>query len=599
MIELDERIKQELEQLVPMPHAARHSWEDALQRAELRPRTRRRVTMRRLGALAFAALFLGSLAASPVGGAIAGGIGDFSEWLRGEPGEPATEEAQRRFESENARSWAAFPDGPQLRRLAMVQSAGATFELFGFRTGNSLCLRLTVTGLDDSPATGCAPIDELRSARQPALVLVTDYSFGRQEDVEPNDEGLVPAKASATFGIVADGVRKVELVSNRGRHSAVLRHNAFLAIVADPPLGLRTKRGFATVSDGLRLPIEVAESPFGYEMPVATPGIAPGPTEVDRRLERGTISWLLRREERGRSLEQAGGFPLRLPPTRWDISFARVLRPDPAGFMRLAVALVTIPPKSAPPGDRTRLHVCSFLISRSGAGGGCSPLALLFPRGPFTVSTSIEQGGNQYAVLSGLASDDVARLELFLATGERVAVPLKDNAYIVEAARAKYPIRLVAYDSDARVIGIEHMAHDPLADPGPRPVRDEQRVVLTVTAANGTRGVLRVGPSTDGGRCWRVSFTGGAGGGGCPPKAAKIPLLALGLQDAGRDSFVTGTVGEEIAQVELRLESGRIDTVEPVEDFVLYPVPSGDRVRAAVGFDDSGKEVARQRFSNR
>jgi hypothetical protein len=38
--------------------------------------------------------------------------------------------------------------------------------------------------------------------------------------------------------------------------------------------------------------------------------------------------------------------------------------------------------------------------------------------------------------MHGLVSDDVARLDLFLATGERVAVPLKDNAYVVEAPGA-------------------------------------------------------------------------------------------------------------------------------------------------------------------
>jgi hypothetical protein len=600
MIELDDRIKDELERLVPLPEAAEPSWEDALRRAQRRPeRARRRLTARRLGALAFAALFLGAVAASPVGGAVAGGIGDFSEWLRGEPGEPATEAEQRAFESENARSWAAFPDGPKLRRLVTVRSAGARFDLLGFRTGGSLCLRLSVAGIDGGPATGCAPIGELRSAREPALVVVTDYTFGRQSGVEPNEEGFVPAQASATFGIVADGVEAVDLLSTHGRHRSVIRHNAFVSIVAEPPLGLRTKKAFATMSDGRRFAVATAEAPFGNQMPVAKSGVAPGPTEVERRTEGGTVGWLLRREERGQSLEEtSSGF--RLPPELWEVKFVRVVRPDPDSFMRLGLALVTRGPAlRGLPRDRATLHICSFLIGR-GAGGGCSPLGLMFSRGPFTVGTTVEHGGNQYAVLSGIATDEVERMELFLATGERVAVPLEDNGYIVEVSRSKYPLRLVAYDADDQVIGIEHMSHDPLADPGPRPVRGKQRTVKRVVGENGTEGVLRVGPSTDGGRCWRVAFTGGAGGGGCPPKTTDIPpLAAVGVQNAGGDSFLTGTVGDKIASVRLRLASGRNITVEPVEDFVLYAVPAGDRVESAIGFNARGDEVARRRFSAR
>jgi hypothetical protein len=40
-------------------------------------------------------------------------------------------------------------------------------------------------------------------------------------------------------------------------------------------------------------------------------------------------------------------------------------------------------------------------------------------------------------------------------------------------------------------------------------------------------------------------------------------------------------------------------TVEPVEDFVLYAVPTGDRIRSAIGFDARGEEVARRRFQTR
>lgn len=87
----------------------------------------------------------------------------------------------------------------------------------------------------------------------------------------------------------------------------------------------------------------------------------------------------------------------------------------------------------------------------------------------FSLGIGVGHGGDQYAVLDGLASDDVVRMELYLATGERIAVPLRDNVYFVQAPRTRFPVRLVAYDSADRVIGIETFSHDPL---GPRPAPD-------------------------------------------------------------------------------------------------------------------------------
>jgi len=74
--------------------------------------------------------------------------------------------------------------------------------------------------------------------------VLTDHSFG-QRAVPANADGYVPAKASATFGIVADGVTSVELQTDEGTRRAVelflstgerleipLKDNAFLARVA-------------------------------------------------------------------------------------------------------------------------------------------------------------------------------------------------------------------------------------------------------------------------------------------------------------------------------------------------------------------------------
>ncbi|MDQ3671764.1 MAG: hypothetical protein M3364_04895, partial [Actinomycetota bacterium] len=486
------------------------AWSDVLSRAGVvdRQRTRPPIFRRlRVAAIAVAIAALVALAVSPVGGAIVRGVGDFSAWLSGNPGEPASESEQRAFEAANERSWGGFPDGTELRRVITTEAAGGTFELFGFRTGGSLCLRLTVEGYpNERPTTVCAPLAELRRAEAPALAVRLDTSFGRR-DVPPT-EGYAPARASASFGIVADGVKGVELQTTAGPADATVENNAFLAITADPPLGLRSQELTAIGEQGERVAVALAEAPFGDYGPQAKREVAPGPKEVERRVEGGRIGWLATRDERGESLEEAGvDDRLVALGGRGKVRFARVIEPDPVGIRRVVVALVYVAPNQDPawPGTQGE-QLCYSLVYRGGGGGGCSPVGRFFERGPFSLGISVQHGGDQYVVVNGLASDDVARLDLYLGSGERVAVPLEDNAYLIEVARTKFPIRLVAYDEAERVIGIETYGHDPLADPGPRPVECKQRVVKRVVGPNGTKGVLRVGPSTAGTRCHRESF---------------------------------------------------------------------------------------------
>ena len=259
------------------------AWADVLRRAstasEAKPLNRRR-RRRLLASVALAAAALVALGASPVGGAIARGFGDFSAWLTGSPGEPASEEARSaHFDKANKRSWMGFPDGPKLRRLIVTEAAGGTFELFGFRSGDSLCLHLTVEGIptDVDFATGCTPLEELRRAEAPAVVSVIDLPFGRQ-DVPPNEDGFIPARAQVVFGVVADGVSGVELTTNRGGVShAIVANNTFLAVTDHPPLGVLTREITVTSEDGDRLAVPFAPAVYAGDEPTAKPGVAPGP----------------------------------------------------------------------------------------------------------------------------------------------------------------------------------------------------------------------------------------------------------------------------------------------------------------------------------
>jgi hypothetical protein len=78
-----------------------------------------------------------------------------------------------------------------------------------------------------------------------------------------------------------------------------------------------------------------------------------------------------------------------------------------------------------------------------------------FLEGPLTASWEYIGAGRQFLLGSGIATDEVARVELFLATGERRSVPLRDNVFVARALRARFPVRLVAYDRAGRIIGIQ------------------------------------------------------------------------------------------------------------------------------------------------
>ena len=126
-----------------------------------------------------------------------------------------------------------------------------------------------------------------------------------------------------------------------------------------------------------------------------------------------------------------------------DGDFARLVQPDPADFLRVVVA-------------RTKAGAtCYYEVSRGGVGGTCLPDDQLFRKLPFTPGYGYAGVGSQFIVASGIVSDDVGRLELFLGNGDVQRVALRDNAYAARIQRAKLPGRLVAYDSAGRVIGVE------------------------------------------------------------------------------------------------------------------------------------------------
>jgi hypothetical protein len=585
MIDIDPAIRDRLDRLVPEP-AETGDWRALVGRAR-KQRVRRRVT------IVLAVVALAAVAVSPVGGAIAGGIGDFSTWLSGDPGSPAAPDDQAAFE----RAWSEFPPGTELRSLIRTSVGGRQYELFGFRSGGSLCLQLVARGTG-GPVLGCAPLAELRAAKEPALVVMADHPFGLAKTIPAGHE-YAPPESAATFGIVADGVERLTLEGDEGPDDATIASNAFLHVTDHPTLGSRVRRVIATF-EGRQVEIPFRAAPFGDLGTPPTPSSAKpsGPATVERHIEGGSIGWLERREPRGEA-----GTPTylrQLGHTLANVEFARLLTPDPKSSMRILVAIGTL---NVPFGPRTHA-LCVFLVSADGAGGGCYPAAHTFTREPLMWGESLADGGGQYTTLSGVASDDVARLDLFLATGERRQVPLADNAWAIQVPRAKYPVRLVAYDDADRVIAVVTRQADLTVNTGPRPVPGTWRAILRVETSTGAVGTLRIARSTNGEGCWKVLLPGGAGGSGCPPKNVATPPLSLAMS-LGRDgAWLYGQVDPQITRVQVNRHDGTSVSLEPTDRFVLAHL--GDTIenasaslREAVGYDATGNVVGEQTFSTR
>jgi len=247
MTESELTLREVLGALVP-EQAENAEWDDVMRRAGVPREARWR---RRSLVIALAAVALAGLAVSPVGTAIADGVGGFAAWIRGEPGSPATPAEQQAFERANERTWVGFAPATKLRRLLETKIDGTTFSLYGFRSGDDLCLRFLARGKESETSTSCAPLRALQTARAPALVVATDEGIG-SADVAPNEDGFVPAAYSATFGIASDGVQKVVLHGDSGSHEALLGGNAFLYVDRSSELESGVRRPWPGTACGRR-----------------------------------------------------------------------------------------------------------------------------------------------------------------------------------------------------------------------------------------------------------------------------------------------------------------------------------------------------------
>lgn len=591
MTDVENTFRAELNRMLAVD--ATPDWEGVLASARVREDARGR----RLGIAAAVLLATAAVAlVSPLGGAIARGLEEFSTWLTGEPGTPASEEAQRAFDEENDRSWLAFPEGTELRRLITRSVDDFTVELFGFRSGSSrLCLRLVVSGEVKSKTVECAPLDELRREGGPARVLIADVGVGRSDKVAWYGLDLIhTSKLRISAGIAADGVSGVVLRHGAGRHEAGVEANAFLYVAADPDVGQFLSEVWARTGAGL-VPVPFAPIPTGFGSP-AGPAPPPAPA-IERQVTGGTIGWLDDREERGDPLDVLPEDYLTSVSRhgRGEVVFGRVLSPDPGQPLRIVVTL------NAHPAGGPVDGLCTLVVTRARGAGGCAPYPGVFNRGPFTYGMSLG-GPSAFATVHGVASDDVERLEAVLADRQIAEVPLADNVYAVDLPRANLPARLVAYDSEERVIAVS----DPLADfsHGAAPARGKAELLWRVTGPDGSYAELSVGPSNQGGECqFLKQFVDerhtGSGEYCIGAQWTGPPVQLTDGWSPGR--FVNGRVRDEVKTVRITFADAATVLVKPRRGYVLFAVP-GDRLTeerratGAEGLDASNRVIGRTSF---
>lgn len=429
---------------------------------ELTRHDRRLPSVRLAVAIATAAALVGALAATPPGLALVSDIHDwFSSWRDGRPGEAATPQQEAEFGAENVASYSRFREGTQLGVLGTTVRDGVRVDLFGLRDGGALCLRIARHDAKHPPMPQCAAISELERKQWPAALVVSDQGLWLDE--------AAGKRVSASYGVAADDVTAIELASAAGERFRVTpEHNGFFVLrdlphgawITDDPIVSLT----AVDRDGHRASVPVFQwlirgtsgnslPPAKVEMPgPAVPDYLPGPSGV---------GWLARGEARGEPFDNRD----RLIHAMGEIKFSRAIQPDPKLAFRVGLTVVEIIDEQyARPGSRGETWLCTSALSPLAAGdlsGSCGPLATWFADRPLL--TALPTMGQQFTTVTGVASDDVARLSLILHDGTRLEVALADNVFAEQVASVDFPAKLVGYDAFGRVIAVHPFLTAPVA----------------------------------------------------------------------------------------------------------------------------------------
>jgi hypothetical protein len=423
----------------------RPDWRDVVVRA-------RKQRMRRLlVALAAAVIALGSATA------VTAALGGFDSWLSGTPGKPAPKAEQERFDVAN-RSLNSFPKGTKLRELVRADVGGRQYELYGFRSGASLCLRLRAVALGHSIGPTCAPVSKVKRATAPVVVVVGNDGF-------QNRHGR--SSAAVSFGIAADGVSRVEVRAVDGVHRAALGGNAYLWVDNNPNTGQHVSSVTAIRAGGSRMTVPLGGS-WGFYGTAAAPDLPPrGPAHAQVKIPHPTVGWFVRNERRGFSLgEVRKGAPKSTSLYTNGLESTRLVKPDP-----LSNVLVGLTGRWC------------LIVYQRGPSESCSPGRDFWSRGPLNVMLSSE--GDEFVRVSGVAADGVERVTVFLSNGERQPAALKDNLFTTLVPATEFPARIVAYNRRGRVVGVLTWSWQ-IGGPVPAAAARNLHATMRVTGPNDT-----------------------------------------------------------------------------------------------------------------
>ena len=178
-------------------------------------------------------------------------------------------------------------------------------------------------------------------------------------------------------------------------------------------------------------------------------------------------------------------------------------------------------------------------------------------------------------------------------------VPLRDNIYLVDVARAKMPVRLVAYDAHGRVIGIQAPEACSAVAAQARPSRDERSASASsprqpapppnfssAPPAETDTATTSAPTSTSTPPVKTVS---------CPNPTWKQQALELGT-NGNPAQFIEGHVRSNVATVKVKFADGGTMTTTPIDNFVLAVVPrqhlaKSSQVASATAYDTAGHRI--------
>jgi hypothetical protein len=139
-----------------------------------------------------------------------------------------------------------------------------------------------------------------------------------------------------------------------------------------------------------------------------------------------------------------------------------------------------------------------LIVYQRGPGESCSAGREFWSRGPLNVILTSE--GDEFVRVSGVAAHGVARVTVFLANGERQPAALRDNLFTTLVPGAEFPARVVTYDRQGRVVGVQTWRWRMRSSVPTAAIRS-LRTVKRVIGPNGTSALARVGRPIHGYRC--------------------------------------------------------------------------------------------------